>query len=118
MPDKSDYEKLARRVRELEEMLDDDGRVLQWEILELLTERWENEGPPGIIENKEMVQRLKTSKGAVARALEVLENLGITNHDTMGFSSYLTPEGYQIAKEGDRTRPLKKLIQIARRPSH
>lgn len=110
------HDELKERIRELEAMLADDGREVQWEILAHLAAAWDRDGPPGIVENRDLATALHLTAGTVARALTVLATLGITDHDTLGFASYLTPEGYDIAKSGDRTLPLARQIRHRRTP--
>ncbi|BCS96533.1 hypothetical protein DSLASN_21650 [Desulfoluna limicola] len=105
------YDELAERVRELEGMLDDEGRVVQWEILEHLAAVWDRDGPPGIVENRDLAAALHLGTGQASRALKILSTLGLTDHDTMGFASYLTPEGYDIAKNKNRKMPLDVQIK-------
>ena len=115
MTENSKQETLKKRIRELERMLDDKNRAIHWEVLDLLAQAWEKNGPPGIVENRDLVRTLKLSAGAASRTLEILESLGITDHDAMGFSSYLTPEGYQIAQKRDQSRPLDVQIHDIRK---
>jgi len=105
------YDELAERVRELEGMLDDEGRVIQWDILEHLAAAWDRDGPPGIVENRDLATALRLGTGQASRALKILATLGLTDHDTMGFASYLTPEGYDIANNNDRKTPLNEQIK-------
>ena len=107
----STYKDLTARVRELEEMLEDEGRAVQWEVLRHLAQTWDRDGPPGIVENRDLAEALHLGTGTVSLALKSLARLGITDRDTLGFASYLTPEGYDIAKCGYRKIPLT--MQIA-----
>lgn len=113
----STYNELAAKVRELEEMLEDEGRAVQWEVLEYLAQTWDRDGPPGIVENRDLAETLHLGAGTVSLALKILATLGITDHDTLGFASYLTPEGYDIAKRGNRKIPLAKQIAILHKPA-
>lgn len=114
MENKPTYEELEAKVRSLAAMLEDEGRVVQWEVLEHLALAWDRNGPPGIVENKDLAEALGLGKAAVAVALKRLSTLGITDHDTMGYASYLTQEGYDIAKQHDRTVPLEEQIEKAK----
>jgi len=114
MERKPTYEELAARVRTLETMLEDESRVVQWKILGLLAEAWDRDGPPGIVENRDLAKALHLGTAAVAVALKTLWTLGITDHDTMGYASYLTPKGYAIAKGQHRDIPLSEQVKNAK----
>ena len=114
MGKKPTYEELTARVQKLEGMLEDEGRVVQWNILGHLAEAWDRDGPPGIVVNRDLAAALHLGAGAVAVALKTLSTLGITDHDTQGYASYLTPKGYGIAKRQDRITPLVDQMKRAK----
>ncbi|VFQ46069.1 hypothetical protein [Desulfoluna butyratoxydans] len=114
MENKPTYEELEAKVRSLTAMLEDEGRVVQWEVLGHLALAWDRDGPPGIVENRDLAEALGLGKAAIAVALKQLSTLGITDHDTMGYASYLTQEGYDIAKRHDRTVPIEEQITKAK----
>lgn len=111
MKKKPTYEELEKRVKELEAMLEKGGEDLKWDILLLLAREWDANGPPGIVENRDLVRMLNVKPALVETALAELESDAITSNDALGFATYLTPEGYDIAKKGDRQTPLAEQIR-------
>lgn len=111
MKEKPTYETLEKRVEELETKLALYEETIQWDIIEFLVNEWDKNGPPGIRDNKELVNELKLTEAEAFEALKQLAVLGITSNDSMGFATYLTPEGYDIAKTGDRKTPLAKQLK-------
>jgi len=88
------YEDLVNRIKELEAELAGTRSITE-RILFLLSREWEENGPPGILDNKEIIEKLDLSVEDAEKALRKLTSEGYLSGDTMGFASYLTPEGYE-----------------------
>ena len=98
MKKKPTYEELEQRVRDLEAKLSEEN--VEWAILKRLSQEWDTAGPPGILDNRDLLASLNITADEALPALQKLVKFGIIDKDELGFASFLTPEGYTFAKKG------------------
>ncbi len=103
MARKPTYEELEQRVRELETRLSEEK--IEWSILHHLSREWDAVGPPGIVDNRDLIAGLGITADQAGAVLEKLFKSGAIDKDAGGYASYLTPEGYTLAKNGRPDRP-------------
>ena len=68
-------------------------------ILLLLAKEWDKNGPPGILDISDIVTALPTSSGRIPAALKNLFTRGLVDMNRLKTSAFLTPEGYDAAKD-------------------
>ena len=71
----------------------------QQQVLTLLAKEWELKGPPGILEISEIVTALPLAPSETLAALKQLFKKGLTDMNSLKTSVYLTPDGYDTARE-------------------
>ena len=105
MKSKPTYEELERRVRALEKevealspLSDTFATRKEKNILMLLADEWEEAGPPGIMDIRDVADRLRISPEDIKEGLEPLYADGFVDMDNRGFTIFLTPEGYDRAR--------------------
>lgn len=68
-------------------------------ILRILATEWEQNGPPGYIETRELVHRAGIPFGQAKAAIQALWQEGMVDTNEIDyFAVSLTPEGYQLAR--------------------
>ena len=70
MHKKPTYAELEQRIKALEAQLS--GEKTEWAILRLLAQEWDTAGPPGIIDNRELISRLGITPNEAIPALQKL----------------------------------------------
>ncbi len=69
------------------------------EILILLAREWDTNGPPGILDISDVVAVLALAPSDILTALKDLFTRGLVDMNRLKTSVFLTPEGYDAAKE-------------------
>lgn len=70
------------------------------DLLTLLADEWDANGPPGYIETTVIAKRLKVSVPEVKSAIQSLHEKGVVDTDKVDmYAAYLTPEGYDLARK-------------------
>ncbi len=69
------------------------------EILNLLAREWDTNGPPGILDISDVVAVLALAPSDILTALKDLFTRGLVDMNRLKTSVFLTPEGYDAAKE-------------------
>ena len=71
------------------------------DLLALLADEWDAAGPPGYIETTVIAERLKISIADAKTSIQSLFEKGMVDTDKIEtFAAYLTPEGYELARNG------------------
>ena len=73
--------------------------AVEQQVLTLLAKEWELKGPPGILEISEIVTALPLAPSETLAALKQLFKKGLTDMNSLKTSVYLTPDGYDTARE-------------------
>lgn len=94
MRKKPTYEELEERVKALEIAIDQQKKAL----LNLLADEWDEVGPPGIVDIKDVAQRLNISVEDAVSIIKPLFVDGVIDADDARTAVYLTPEGYDLAR--------------------
>ena len=69
------------------------------ELLNLLAEEWEKNGPPGYLESTALASSLNLSVEKTKSVIHSLFVKGLVDTDRVEhYAAYLTPEGYEIAR--------------------
>ncbi len=68
-------------------------------ILRLLAREWDENGPPGILDISDIVAAIPSAPGNTLAALKDLYVRGLVDMNQLKTSVFLTPEGYDAAKE-------------------
>ena len=69
------------------------------DMLTLLADEWDKNGPPGYVETTTIAARLKISVPQVKSAIQALFDKGVVDTDRVDiFAAYLTPRGYDLAR--------------------
>ncbi len=71
------------------------------EILRLLAREWDIKGPPGILDISDLVAALPLAPSDILAALKDLFTRGLVDMNRLKTSAFLTPEGYDAAKDID-----------------
>ena len=69
------------------------------EILNLLAREWDINGPPGIMDISDIVAALPQAPGDILATLKDLFTRGLVDMNQLRTSAFLTPEGYDAAKD-------------------
>ena len=69
------------------------------EILRLLAREWDIKGPPGILDISDLVTALPMAPSDILAALKDLFTRGLVDMNQLRTSAFLTPEGYDAAKD-------------------
>ena len=69
------------------------------EILTLLAREWDLKGPPGILDISEIVAALPLAPSDALSGLKALFERGLVDMNSLRTSVFLTPEGYEAARE-------------------
>ena len=69
------------------------------ELLNMLAEEWELNGPPGYLESSVLASRLNLSVEKTKSVIHTLFVKGLVDTDAIEhYAAYLTPEGYDFAR--------------------
>ena len=68
-------------------------------ILELLAKEWDANGPPGILEISDIVAALPMAPSNTLAAIKDLFTRGLVDMNQLKTHAFLTPEGYDAAKD-------------------
>jgi len=66
-------------------------------ILAILTEEWDLNGPPGIMDINDIVTAARLSRKETSAALSELFAKGLVDMNKFKTAAFLTPEGYSAA---------------------
>jgi predicted transcriptional regulator len=94
MRKKPTYDELEERVKALEIAIDQQKKAL----LNVLADEWDEVGPPGIVDIKDVAERLNISVEDAVSIIKPLFVDGIIDADDARTAVYLTPEGYDLAR--------------------
>jgi Mn-dependent DtxR family transcriptional regulator len=70
------------------------------QVLLLLAKEWVHSGPPGIMDQSDIVAALDQAPSATLQALKTLYQSGLVDMNVLKTSAFLTPEGYAAADAG------------------
>ena len=71
-------------------------------LLHILAEEREKSGPPGYMETSIIAERLGLPVADVKSTVRLLFVNGVVDTDKVDtFAAYLTPEGYELARQGE-----------------
>jgi hypothetical protein len=68
-------------------------------ILALLAKEWDLKGPPGILDISDIVTALPLAPSDVVGGLKDLFEQGLVGMNSLRTSAFLTPEGYDAARD-------------------
>jgi RIO-like serine/threonine protein kinase len=69
------------------------------ELLSVLADEWDHSGPPGYVETAIIAERLNIPIEDAKSAIRSLFVKGLVDTDKIDiFAAYLTPEGYDLAR--------------------
>lgn len=68
-------------------------------ILNLLAREWDANGPPGIMDISDIVAALPMAPSHILAALKALFTRGLLDMNQLNTSAFLTPEGYDAARD-------------------
>ena len=69
------------------------------QLLRHLADEWQDSGPPGYLETKELAERLHLTVGKTKSIIHTLFIKGLVGTDEKErYAAYLTPEGYEAAQ--------------------
>ena len=67
-------------------------------VLKLLAKEWDLSGPPGILDNSDIIAALNLAPSESMQALKTLYESGLIDMNSLKSSAFLTPEGYAAAE--------------------
>lgn len=73
--------------------------IEEYKVLRLLVKEWEAKGPPGIMDISDVVAAIGLAPSDSLAALKGLFTRGLVDMNTLKTSVFLTPEGYEAAKD-------------------
>jgi Mn-dependent DtxR family transcriptional regulator len=76
-----------------------DENAHKYQILVLLAREWGMSGPPGIMDISDIVAALPLAPSATLAALKQLFTSGLVDMNQLKTSAFLTPEGYDAARQ-------------------
>lgn len=79
--------------------------VAENQVLALLAKEWDYTGPPGILDISDVVAALPLAPSETLEALKTLYASGLIDMNKLKSSAFLTPEGYDVARENGETHP-------------
>ena len=75
-------------------------QAIEKELLNLLASEWENTGPPGYMETKILADKLEIPLEKAKSVIHSLFVRGLVDTDEVDtYAAYLTPEGYEQARQ-------------------
>ncbi|GBC63547.1 hypothetical protein DENIS_4545 [Desulfonema ishimotonii] len=106
MVTKPTYEELEERVRALEKTVGEMERISPSSeheetgsaLLTLLADEWDQAGPPGIVDIRQIREILGISADEMKALIGPLYAKGAVDMDRRGRTAFLTPEGYDMAR--------------------
>ncbi|WP_372681158.1 hypothetical protein [Desulfosarcina sp.] len=69
------------------------------QVLALLAKEWDYTGPPGILDISDVVAALPLAPSETLEAVKTLFACGLIDMNTLKSSAFLTPEGYDTARD-------------------
>ena len=63
-------------------------------VLRLLAREWEQSGPPGILDIRDIIAVVDLAPSETLHALKTLYQTGLVDMNSLKSSAFLTPEGY------------------------
>jgi hypothetical protein len=80
--------------------------LAEYQVLVLLAKEWDYTGPPGIVDISDLVTALPLAPSETLASLRTLFASGLIDMNELKSSAFLTPEGYDVARDNWET-PLK-----------
>ena len=71
-------------------------QAIEQQLLNLLADEWENTGPPGYLETKNLAEKLEIPLEKAKSVIHALFVRGLVDTDEVDtYAAYLTPDGYE-----------------------
>ena len=77
--------------------------VAENQVLALLAKEWDYIGPPGILDISDVVAALPLAPSETLEALKTLYASGLIDMNKLKSSAFLTPGGYDVARDNGET---------------